>query len=233
MADMRTLLELARGADLKVIEDACQAHGAVRESLRAGASGVAGAFSFYPAKNLGAFGDAGGVVTDDPALADTVRTLREHGQSERYRHELQGYTSRLDTIQAIVLLHKLPLLDGWNDQRRAAAETYLTLLDGVGDLELPWIAPDSDPVWHLFVVRTGDPDALAGHLARRGVDTGRHYPDPVHLAPAFRWLGYGPGAFPAAEALARENVSLPIFPGITDRQIEHVVTSIEEYFAGG
>ena len=233
MADMHALLRLARASGVFAVEDACQAHGAVRDGVRAGSAGLAGAFSFYPAKNLGAFGDAGGVVTSEPELAARIRSLREHGQREKYRHEVQGYTARLDTIQAIALLHKLPRLDAWNDQRRAVAEAYLTYLEGVGDLRLPSVPAGSEPAWHLFVVRTADPDGLADHLTRRGIQSGRHYPEPAHRAPAFRWLGYEAGAFPVAEALARENLSLPIFPGIAQEQIELVVEAIEEYFRGG
>jgi dTDP-4-amino-4,6-dideoxygalactose transaminase len=233
MADMRKLLRLARKNDLLVIEDACQAHGAVRDGLRAGAAALAGAFSFYPAKNLGAFGDAGAVVTHDSGLAARVRALREHGQYERYRHELQGYTARLDTIHAIALLHKLPLLDAWNDQRRMAADMYRACLQDVGDIRLPPIAPGSEPVWHLFVVRTADPDGLADHLASRRIQSGRHYPEPAHWAPAFRWLGYRAGEFPVAEDLARQNLSLPMFPGITQAQVELVVEAVEDYFRGG
>jgi dTDP-4-amino-4,6-dideoxygalactose transaminase len=233
MADMRNLLGLARSKRVAVIEDACQAHGAVRDGLRAGAAGLAGAFSFYPTKNLGAFGDAGAVVTHDSELAARVRALREHGQNEKYRHELQGYTARLDTIHAIALRHKLPALDVWNDRRRAAAEAYRYLLADVGDLRLPPVASGSEPAWHLFIVRTADPDGLATHLASGGIQTGRHYPEPVHRTPAFRWLGYERGDFPVAEELARENLSLPIFPGITQGQIELVVEAIEDYFRGG
>jgi len=232
MADMRTIRDLA-GSRVQVLEDACQAHGAARDGLRAGATGVAGAFSFYPAKNLGAFGDAGAVVTDDDALAARVRALREHGQSRKYRHEREGFTARLDTIQAIVLLHKLPLLDAWNDQRRAAAEQYAVELDGCGDLRLPPVAPGSDPVWHVYVVRTADPDALADHLAARGIGTGRHYPEPLHLSAAYARLGHGPGDFPVAEALAAEGLSLPMFPGITEEQVEAVTRAVAGFFDGG
>ncbi len=233
MADMEGLRRLARERDLAVIEDACQAHGASRDGVRAGSAGLAAAFSFYPAKNLGAFGDAGAVVTDDEELAGRVRALREHGQRGKYRHEVPGWTARLDTIQAIALLHKLPLLDTWNDERRAVARAYESLLDGVGDLQLPRAPDGSEPVWHLYVVRTAEPDALVRHLAAYGVAAGRHYPEPVHLAPAFRSLGHGPGSFPIAEALARENVSLPIFPGMSDEQVERVAEAIEEYFGHG
>jgi dTDP-4-amino-4,6-dideoxygalactose transaminase len=230
MADMRALTGIARRAGLSLVEDACQAHGAARDGIVAGAGGTAGAFSFYPAKNLGAFGDAGAVVTDDLALAGRVRALRHHGETSKYHHTEIGETARLDTIQAIVLRHKLPLLDGWNEQRRAAAARYARDLDGVGDLELPATAPGSEPVWHLYVVRTALRDALAAHLARRGIGTGLHYPDPVHLTPAYDHLGHGPGAFPVAERYASRCLSLPIYPGIRDDQLDAVITAVAEFF---
>ena len=176
LADMRSVRRIAENQDLYIVEDACQAHGAVRDGLRAGLSSVAGAFSFYPAKNLGAFGDAGALITDDERIAAHVRALREHGQREKYRHAFEGYTARLDTIQALVLLHKLPLLHHWNEQRIAAAELYNAALSGIGDLRLPRVPPGSEPVWHLYVVRTAIPTRLQEYLAGRGIGTGRHYP---------------------------------------------------------
>src|SRR5207247_2629916 len=148
-----------------------------------GGAGVAAAFSFYPGKNLGAAGDAGALVTSDDDLADSVVALREHGQRTKYRHELEGYTARLDTVQALVLLRKLPLLDAWNGERRAVAAQYDELLAGVGDLRLPPVADGSNPVWHLYPVWTERPEALAAFLAERGISTGRHYPEPPHLSP--------------------------------------------------
>jgi len=233
LADMERLADVARQRGLVVVEDACQAHGATRDGRPAGAIGSAAAWSFYPGKNLGAFGDAGALTTNDGALAETVRALREHGQSEKYRHRLVGYTSRLDTIQALVLRRKLELLDLWNAERRAAAAYYLAELEGVGDLRLPPVAPGSEPVWHLFVVRTADPAALAEHLRARGIGTGRHYPEPPHLSEAFRSLGYKRGSFPVAESLADELLSLPIFPGIAERQLESVVAATREFFDRG
>ncbi len=233
MADMHALRSLAERRGLAIVEDACQAHGAERDGLRAGAAGLAGAFSFYPAKNLGAMGDAGALATDDAGLASTVRALREHGQRSKYRHDLEGYTARLDTIQAIVLELKLRLLDGWNEERRAAARFFGEALAGVGDLVLPTVAPGSKPVWHLYVVRTADPDSLATFLAERGIATGRHYPEPVHLAPAYAGLGYAAGAFPIAEQLARDGLSLPIFPGISESQLTAVGEAVHAYFRDG
>ena len=233
MADMRAIDHLATTSGLPILEDACQAHGAVRDGLSAGVIGLAGAFSFYPAKNLGAFGDAGALVTNDEHIAARVRALREHGQREKYRHALEGYTARLDTIQALVLLRKLPSLEHWNRQRSEAARLYTAALAEVGDLRLPPVPDGSEPVWHLYVVRTGSPERLQEHLAARGIGSGRHYPDPCHLAEAYGWLGYRRGAFPVAEALAAEALSLPLYPGISQGQIERVVEVVEDYFRGG
>jgi dTDP-4-amino-4,6-dideoxygalactose transaminase len=232
MADMAALRDIAQRHALRIVEDACQAHGATRDGLRAGAAGTAAAFSFYPGKNLGAFGDAGALTTDDDELAGAVRALREHGQHRKYEHDFQGYTARLDTVQATVLGHKLPLLDGWNEQRRAAASFYLERLRDVGDLELPPLPAGSDPVWHLFVVRTADQAGLAESLAQNGISTGRHYPEPVHLSRAYADLGYCEGAFPLAEALAASVLSLPMFPGISEEQLERTAAAIEAYFRG-
>jgi dTDP-4-amino-4,6-dideoxygalactose transaminase len=230
MADMAVLERLAERHDLAILEDACQAHGARRDGRRAGASGLAGAFSFYPSKNLGAFGDAGAVVTNDQELAAGMRVLREHGQRRKYVHEECGYTARLDTIQAVALLRKLPMLDGWTRQRQSAAGFYEQHLAGVGDLLLPTVAPQSEPVWHLYVVRTADPDGLGGFLRRRAIDTGRHYPHPVHRAPAFKSLGYRAGAFPVSERLAAQVLSLPIYPGIREEQLAGVAAAVAAYF---
>jgi dTDP-4-amino-4,6-dideoxygalactose transaminase len=233
MTDMRALVQLARKHNLIVLEDACQAHGATRDGIQAGTAGVAGAFSFYPAKNLGAMGDAGALVTNDAELAERTRSLREHGQHAKYEHVREGYTARLDTIQALVLLNKLPHLDSWNDSRRSVAEFYEGSLGGVGDLLLPQVPSGSDPVWHLYVVRTADPQGLAGHLGRHGVGTGRHYPQPPHLSPAYEHLGYQEGRFPVTERLAREVLSLPIYPGMRETQVAAVIEAVREYFRSG
>ncbi len=232
LSNMRDFVDMSQRHDLVLIEDAAQAHGAVRDGARAGTVGRASAFSFYPGKNLGAMGDAGALTTDEGRLAETVGALRQHGQRAKYIHELEGYTARLDTIQALVLLRKLPMLDGWNEERRHAAALYLDALGGVGDLRLPPIASGSNPVWHLFVIRTADPDGLGGFLRGRGIETGRHYPVPVHLCPAYEHLGYKRGSFPVAESLARTCLSLPIFPGIVEAELEIVVEAIAAYFDG-
>jgi dTDP-4-amino-4,6-dideoxygalactose transaminase len=232
MADVSALRHVASRHAVGIIEDACQAHGAERDGNAAGTVGLAAAFSFYPAKNLGAIGDAGALVTDDDELAETVRSLREHGQARKYHHALEGYTARLDTIQALALLHKLPHLDGWTAERRAIAARYSAELVGVGDLRLPAVPPGSEPVWHLYVVRTADPAALVDFLGERGIGSGRHYPEPPHLSEAYAGLGYRLGAFPVAEALSREALSLPLFPGMTEAQLEAVVDAVKMFFSG-
>ena len=229
LADMASLRAIAAVHGLGIVEDACQAHGARRDGFAPGA-GTTAAFSFYPGKNLGAMGDAGALVTEDPGLAETVRALREHGQREKYHHELEGYTARLDTIQALVLRHKLRLLDGWNEERRQVAALYGEGLAGVGDLILPPVPPGSEPVWHLYVIRTADPLALAAFLRDRGIATGRHYPEPPHLSRAYAWLGYERGAFPVTEELAPTLLSLPIYPGMSELQAETVVEGVRAFF---
>jgi dTDP-4-amino-4,6-dideoxygalactose transaminase len=232
LADMAKLQPLAERAGARILEDACQAHGALRDGRHAGAAGWAAAFSFYPGKNLGAIGDAGALVLDDATAAAEVAALREHGQHEKYRHVSQGFTARLDTLQAAVLLRKLPLLDGWNDERRAAAAFYRHALAGVGDLALPPVPVGSSPVWHLYVVRTSRREDLAYHLGERGIGVGRHYPEPPHLSQAYAGLGYRHGDFPVTEALANELLSLPIFPGISQPQLHAVVAAVRGFFDG-
>jgi dTDP-4-amino-4,6-dideoxygalactose transaminase len=232
MAEMRGLSRVAQRHSLQIVEDACQAHGARRDGLNSGSVGRAATFSFYPTKNLGAMGDGGALVTDDEAFAEHARALRVHGETHKYHHDYVGYTARLDTIQAIVLLEKLPLLEEWNRQRRAAARFYtdaLAELQGV-HLRLPPEPAGSDSVWHLYVVRTSNPQQLAAFLADRGIATGRHYPEPPHLTPAYRSLGFGPGDFPVAEALANEGLSLPLYPGISEAQLVRVCEAVQNYF---
>jgi dTDP-3-amino-3,4,6-trideoxy-alpha-D-glucose transaminase len=165
-------------------------------------------------------------------LAGLATALREHGQRAKYRHDREGYTARLDTVQAAVLLRKLPRLDGWNDERRQVAAEYGERLAEVGDLRLPPVPEGSEPVWHLYAVWTEQPAALAAFLDERGVQTGRHYPEPPHLSAAYARFGWRPGAFPVAEDLAAHLLSLPIFPGMTEEQMDAVVRSVEEFFHG-
>jgi dTDP-3-amino-3,4,6-trideoxy-alpha-D-glucose transaminase len=231
MADMRAIVAFAEEHGLRIVEDACQAHGATRDGIRAGVAGTAGAFSFYPGKNLGAFGDAGALVMSDPELAAGVRALREHGQQAKYHHDAVGYTARLDTIQAIALLHKLPHLAQWTEERREAAAYYTRNLAGIGDLRLPNVPAGSEPVWHLYVIRSARRDELAGFLRERGIATGLHYPQPVHLSGAYAHLGYEAGSFPVTETLAGEILSLPIFPGMREEQLAAVVDGCRDFFA--
>ena len=231
LVDVVALREQASRLDLVIVEDACQAHGASRDGIVPGEIAAAAAFSFYPSKNLGAAGDAGAIVTDDEALAANVRALREHGETSRYHSQYVGYTSRLDAIQALFLTHKLPFLGEWNAARAQAAGYYTKALEGVGDLRLPQAVGGSSHVWHLYTIRTADPERLSGYLREHGILTGRHYPQPPHLAPAFAGLGLPEGSFPVAEAIGRETLSLPMFPGVTEQQLETVANAVSGFFA--
>ncbi len=221
MADMDPILDLARLYNLVVVEDACQAHGAEYFSkkanrwCKAGSMGQAAAFSFYPGKNLGACGEAGAVTTDDERIAMRCRMLRDHGQSRKYFHEIEGYNGRLDALQAGVLSVKLPHLATWNDQRRACAEAYRQLLSAGETTILPHIPRWSRPVHHLYVVRVTDRDRVQAHLTAAGIGTGIHYPVPLHLCQAYKDWGFGAGDFPVAEQAAAEILSLPMFPGLS------------------
>jgi dTDP-4-amino-4,6-dideoxygalactose transaminase len=209
-----------------VIEDAAQSQGATRHGRPSGSMGVVAGTSFYPGKNLGAYGDAGAVLTDDAATADAVRALRAHGGVQKYRHELVGMNSRLDTLQAVVLRAKLARLEGWNVERREAAARYDALLgdhDGIG---LPSVMPGNVPVWHLYVVRVAERDRVLARLDAAGIGAGIHYPQPVHLLGAYADLGHRPGSFPVAEAAAGEILTLPLFPGITASQQERVAETL-------
>ena len=233
LADMRALRALARRAGVALVEDACQAHGARRDGFLAGSGGDAAAFSFYPGKNLGALGDAGAAATSDAELDLRLRALREHGQARKHEHVSEGWTARLDTLQALALLRKLPELDRWNHERRRAAAHYGAALEGVGDLQLPPVPQGSEPVWHVYAVRTAEPESLAAALREEGVSTGRHYPLPPHLMPAYARLRLGRGSFPVAEETCDRVLSLPLYPGITEAQQERVVDAIAAYFSGG
>ena len=229
-ADLDPILDFARRHGLRVIEDASQAHGARYRGRRVGTFGDAGCFSFYPGKNLGAYGDAGGLVTDDDALAERARFLRNYGQEVKYKHVVKGYNLRLDTLQAAVLSVKLPHLDDWNARRAAHAAAYTHALEGVGDLKLPRVVY-GDHVFHLYVIRTAQRDALQQHLAERGIATVIHYPVPIHLQAAYADLGQGRGAFPLAEQLAGEILSLPIYAELTPDQRSDVIAAVKAFFA--
>ena len=236
MADMDPLLALANRYNLKVIEDACQAHGAEYFSNRenrwrkAGSMGHAATFSFYPGKNLGACGEAGAVTTNDEALAREVRMLRDHGQSRKYHHVVEGYNGRLDAIQAGILRVKLAHLTRWNDERREAAARYNEMLAPMrGSVTVPFQPAWSRPVYHLYVIRTPFRDELQQHLTGEGIGTGIHYPIPVHLQAAYAQLGWKPGAFPVCEEAANEILSLPMFPGLRREDQGRVVDVIAEF----
>ena len=224
VADMDAILAIAQQYGLLVVEDACQAHGAEYRSIhggwrRAGSFGIAGAFSFYPGKNLGACGEAGAVTTDDEQVARTIKMLREHGQVQKYYHDLEGYNGRLDAIQAAFLRIKLRHLDDWNAQRQAAAVRYREILSDMPGIILPFEPETSKATYHLYVIRTKDRDALADALKADGIHTGLHYPLPVHLQNCHRAWGYQRGDLPITEQVAGEILSLPMFPGLPgDRQ---------------
>ncbi len=230
-ADMDPVLAVAKRYSLRVVEDAAQAHGATYKGRVAGTMGDAGCFSFYPAKNLGAFGDAGMVVTDDPEIADNIRLLRDHGRNDKYNHLCLGFNGRLDTLQAAVLRVKLASLAEWNERRREIAATYRRLLADQ-EIELPPDEDGADPVYHLFVVRTPERDRLCETLAAAGISAGIHFPVPLHLQPACRHLGYGPGDFPESERAAGEVLSLPIYPELTEDQVRRVAEVVAEALRG-
>jgi dTDP-4-amino-4,6-dideoxygalactose transaminase len=223
-APVERLLPLAKNSGAWIVEDAAQAQGARREIASAGVLGDVASTSFYPGKNLGAYGDAGAVLTDSGELAARIRMIADHGSRNKYDHEAIGFNSRLDTLQAVVLSAKLRRLAGWNAARQAAAQRYDDLLAGVADVITPRVLDGNEHVWHLYVVRVPDRDRVIKELHAAGIGAGIHYPVPVHLAPAAAGLGHAVGAFPVAEQAAREVLSLPLFPGITPAQQERVVS---------
>lgn len=225
-ADMDPILAVARGHRLKVIEDAAQAHGARYKGRRTGSLADAAAFSFYPAKNLGAFGDGGAITTSDPELAERVRALRNYGSREKYHHDCQGLNSRLDELQAAFLRVKLRKLDEWNARRRAVAARYLSALSSAPPLELPFVPEYAEPVWHLFAVRHPRRHELESSLAARGISTLIHYPVPPHLSGAYSAAGWKPGAFPIAEEMANSELSLPLGPHLSPEQQDCVIEAL-------
>ena len=225
-AEMEPLRSLARRHDLRLVEDAAQAHGARLDGARVGTLADAAAFSFYPTKNLGALGDAGAVVTNDTSVAERLRVLRSYGETRERTSSLRGFNSRLDSLQAAVLRAKLPFLDEWNDRRRELAKLYLEQLEDVG-VELPPLEPQERHVFHLFVVRVQRRDEVRAELSARGVETAVHYPLPVHRHPAYAHLG-AERSFPVSERLCNEVLSLPLYPQLADAEVARVVDALRE-----
>lgn len=228
--DMDPVVAVARRHGLAVVEDAAQAHGARYHGRRVGSLGDVACFSFYPGKNLGAYGDGGAVVTSNADLAQKIAMLRNHGRRDKYVHEFEGVNSRLDTLQAAVLSVKLAKLDGWNDARRRIAALYDVALSGVGDIRRPTIEPGRESVYHLYVVRSERREALADALKRAEIGCGVHYPMPLHLQPAYRHLAIAPGALPVTETFARTCLSLPIYPEMSEAQVERVASVLRAAF---
>jgi dTDP-3-amino-3,4,6-trideoxy-alpha-D-glucose transaminase len=230
-ADVDAIRAVAERRGIRVIEDAAQAHGARCRGRRAGALADAAAFSFYPSKNLGALGDGGAITTDDAAIAERVRLLRNYGSRAKYANDVKGYNCRLDELQAALLRVKLRRLDAWNARRSAVAERYSAALAGIAGLTLPSQPPWAEPVWHLFVVRAARRDELQRHLAAQGIETLIHYPIPPHVSDAYAEARERLGPLPVAELLAASALSLPIGPHITGAQVEAVIEAVRGFFA--
>ncbi len=232
LVDMKSLIDVARPANLVVIEDAAQAHGAQRDGRAAGAWGTIGCFSFYPSKNLGAYGEAGALTTGDSELAQRARLLRSWGSEKRYEHKLKGFNYRMDGLQAAVLRVKLRHLASWNAARQNLADRYAAQLTGL-NLDLPAPAEVGSHVYHVFAIRTPKRDALAAWLNEKGIGTSIHYPVPVHLQPAYRTSRYQEGAFPVCERVSQELLSLPLFPEMDPSMVDRVCDAIKSFFARG
>src|SRR5437762_2848603 len=231
-AHMNPIRELADKHGLVIIEDACQAHGTRYKGRRTGSLGHAAAFSFYPGKNLGAYGDGGIVVTNDRGIARRLEMLRNYGQKEKYQHLFRGYNRRLDTLQAAELRVKLRYLEKWNAARRWNATLYHQFLDGC-NVVLPREVGGAESVWHLYVIRTEQRDALKEHLLTRGISAGIHYPIPIHLQPAYRDLGHKRGDFPVTESCAQQVLSLPMYAELTQDQIEYIAKTVRDFMSAG
>ena len=227
-ADMEPICTIAKKYGLWVVEDACQAHLARYKGHKVGSIGIAAAFSFYPGKNLGACGDCGAVTTNDSMIASKIRALRDHGQTEKYYHEMEGYNGRCDALQAVVLRIKLKYLESWNEERRKNAQYYFELLSTIDKVGLPYIMDECVHVYHLFVIQVDKRDLVAEELKKRGIDTGLHYPLPLHIQPAYFDMNIPVGSFPVAEACAKRILSLPMFPELTRAQMCYVRDSLRE-----
>jgi len=226
-ADMDPILEIARKYGLAVIEDACQAHGALYKGKKAGSLGDTGCFSFYPGKNLGAYGEAGAVVTQNSEMAGKMRMLRDHGQSRKYHHDVIGWNNRMDGIQGAILSAKLKHLSAWNESRRRNSQLYSELLKGADSIIVPGEAAYARHIYHVYALRVQNRDKVMNSLGERGISCGIHYPVPIHLTDAYKFLGLGRGSFPVAEQCADEFLSLPMFPELTPEQVEYVATEIK------
>jgi dTDP-4-amino-4,6-dideoxygalactose transaminase len=232
-ADMDPILEFAREHDLFVIEDAAQAHGAKYKGRKAGTLGDTGCFSFYPGKNLGAFGEAGAIVTDNFELQEKIRILRDHGQVRKYHHTMVGWNCRMDGIQAAVLSVKLKHLESGNSLRRAHALQYNQAFDGLDEVATPFEASYAQHVYHVYVIRVRERDEVMWLLKEKGIQCGVHYPVPVHLQKAYQSLNYKVGTFPISEQIAREFISLPMFPELTGAQVGMVALCVKEAVLAG
>ena len=229
-ADMDRIMAIARKYGLRVIEDACQAHGAEYKGAKVGTIGDAGAFSFYCSKNLGAYGEGGMVVSRDREIATQVQILRDHGQSSKYQHSMMGTNSRLDELQSAILRVKLRHLDGWNTMRRALATEYNSQLFGIEEISRPAERPHAEHVYHLYVIRTPDREGLSAWLRKHNIATGIHYPIPVHLQQAWIAAGYSNGSLPVTESASQEILSLPMYPELTVDQVHYICQSVKDYF---
>lgn len=230
VCDMNPIMDIANKHDLYVIEDACQAQGAEYKGKKAGSIGIAGAFSFYPGKNLGAYGEAGGIVTNDDELASKLNIFRDHGQSKKYYHDIVGWNARMDGIQGAVLSVKLKYLDQWNESRRQNAELYNKKLAEINEIKLPVEADYAKHIYHIYAIRTEKRDELMAHLNANGIGCGIHYPIPVHLQKAYGDLKISK-SFPISEKSAKEFISLPMFPELSEEQINNVSETIKMFFA--
>ena len=229
-ADMDPIMAIAEKRGLYVVEDACQAHGTEYKGKKAGSMGHTGCFSFYPGKNLGAYGEGGAVVTNDDALAAKMRMFRDHGQAKKYYHGIIGWNARLDGIQGAVLNVKLKYLPAWNDARRKHANNYAKGLSKVKEVILPQEADNTRHVYHIYAIRVKDRDKLMSYLAEKGIACGIHYPVPIHFQDAYSFLKKGKGSFPVAEKCASQYLSLPMFAELSDEQVAYVVEQIKEYY---
>jgi dTDP-4-amino-4,6-dideoxygalactose transaminase len=228
-ADMDPIMEISRRHNLYVVEDACQSHGAEYNKKKAGCIGDAGCFSFYPGKNLGAFGEAGAVVTNDAELAVKIRRLRDHGQTKKYYHTMVGWNGRMDGLQGAILSVKLKHLKAWNEGRRKNAQKYDDLLSGIEGIAVPIQAEYAKHVYHLYVIRVKDRDVLLKVLDKKGIQCGIHYPVPVHLQQAYNFLGLKKGSYPVSEDYSNDILSLPMFPELSEEQIEYVAHEIASF----